>query len=108
MKATLRVLVLLAWFVAVAGCQQTVKPDTSRQVNKEADAIAVVLADIRRNGGDPDREECSARKTDEGWWVTAWYIFYPTNVGSSRFASGGFTDYLVNKDGRIVKKIPGL
>jgi len=65
-----------------------------------------VLADIQKHGGNPHDEECSARLTDEGWYVTAWHIMYPNNVGSSRFVPGGFTDYVVSRDGRILKTCP--
>ena len=82
-------------------------PSLSKQVTTEADAIAVVLADIQRRGADPRREECSATKIDERWHVLAWHIWYPNNKGSSRFVPGGFTTYVVSTDGSILETLPG-
>ena len=79
----------------------------TKQIKTEAEAISIVRADIQRHGGNPHDEECSARLTDEGWYVTAWHIMYPDNVGSSRFVPGGFTDYLVSREGGILKTLPG-
>lgn len=110
-NATLQFSVLLALFFTACGSHQSSPapvPLVRKQIVTPADAIAVVLADIQRRGGDPRREECSATKTDEGWDVTAWHIFYPANSGSSRFVPGGFTDYVVGQDGRIVKTMLGL
>jgi hypothetical protein len=76
-------------------------PVVSKQVT-EAEAIAVVVADIQRRGGDPRRNECSAKKIDGDWWVTAWHIWYPNNKGDSRFVPGGFTTYIVSADGKIL------
>jgi Clp amino terminal domain, pathogenicity island component len=73
----------------------------------EADAIAVVLADVQRRGGDPHREECSAKRSDGRWYVTAWHIWNPDNTGSSRFVPGGFTMYIVSDDGKILEALPG-
>ena len=100
---------LLALLLSACVRQEHAKPSSVvvKQVNSESEAIAVVLADIQHRGGDPRREECSAIKTDRGWDVTAWHIFNPTNTGSSRFAPGGFTDYAITKDGRILEAIPG-
>ncbi len=78
-----------------------------KHVSKETDAIAVVLAEIKRNGGDPVREECSAREVDGLWRVTAWHIRYPNNEGSSRFVPGGFTTYVISGDGKILQTLPG-
>jgi hypothetical protein len=80
----------------------------SKQIAKEADAVSVVLAEIQRRGGDPRREECSAKQLDEVWYVTAWHIRYPNNVGSSRFVPGGFTSYVVSTDGKILRTLPGM
>jgi hypothetical protein len=79
-----------------------------KPITTEADAIAVVLADIQRRGGDPHREECSAKQMDGEWYVTAWHIWYPRNKGSSRFVPGGFTTFVVSTDGEILKTMPGL
>jgi hypothetical protein len=78
----------------------------SRQIITKAEAIAVVLAEIQRRGGDPRLEECSAKKTDDGWDVIAWHIFYPTNTGSSRFVPEGSKIYIISRDGKILKTIP--
>jgi hypothetical protein len=93
-----------------------------------AEAIAIVRADIRHRGGDPDREEYSASESDhhaiqtemkelleqsridylaiantnEHWSVTARHIWYPNNQGSSRFVPGGFSDYYLSADGKIL------
>ena len=83
-------------------------PPVSKRISTEADAIAVVLADIQSRGGDPMREECSAKNVDGEWWVTAWHIWYPDNVGWSRFTPGGSKDYIVSTDGKIVSRVPGL
>jgi hypothetical protein len=80
---------------------------TLKQLQAEADAIAVVLADVQRRGGDPHREECSAARRDGRWYVTAWHIWYPDNTGSSRFVPGGFTTYIVSDDGKILEAQPG-
>jgi len=114
MKAILQSLALLALLVAGCAPRQDALPPTSspptasKQVSTEADAIAVVLADIQRRGGDPKREECSAKKMDGDWWVTAWRILYPNNVGSSRFVPGGFTTYVVSTNGSVLRTLPGL
>jgi hypothetical protein len=109
MKAMLYISVMLTLLVTACTRQQHPQPpaQASKQVGTEVDAVAIVLADIQRRGGDPHREECSATKTGEGWDVTAWHIFYPTNKGSSRFVPGGFTDYTVSSDGKILKTMPG-
>jgi hypothetical protein len=80
---------------------------TLKQLQAEEEAIAVVLADVQRKGGDPHREECSAARIDGRWYVTAWYILYPDNTGSSRFVPGGFTTYILSNDGKILKVLPG-
>ena len=82
-------------------------PMVGKAVTTETDAIAVVLADIQRRGGDPRREECSAKKMDEDWWVMAWHIWYPHNTGSRRFVPGGYTIYVVSTEGMIVRTLPG-
>jgi len=110
MKAMLKISVLLAFLLAGCAGQrqaQPASPVVGKDATTQADAIAVVLADIQRRGGDPRREECSAKKMDGDWWVTAWHIWYPNNVGSSRFVPGGFTTYVVSTDGRIVRTLPG-
>jgi hypothetical protein len=111
MKAMLYISVLFTLLRAACAPQRQAQPlpsVVSKQVTKGADAIAVVLADIQRRGGDPHREECSAKKMDGDWWVTAWHIWYPNNKGDSRFVPGGFTDYIVSTDGKIVRTLPGL
>ena len=110
MKAILYIFIMLTLLLAACSRQEHKQPPApvSKQITTETDAITVVLADIQRHGGDPHREECSAKRTDEGWDVTAWHIFYPNNKGSSRFVPGGFTDYVVSRDGRILKTMPGL
>jgi len=100
-------LCILVMFALLAGCareRQAQPPPSvvSMQVTTEAEAIAVVLADIQRRGGDPRRNECSATKIDGDWWVTAWHIWYPNNKGDSRFVPGGFTTYIVSADGKIL------
>jgi len=103
--------VIVALFLSACARQQHTQLPASvagKQITTEADAIAVVLADIQRRGGDSRREECSAKKMDGDWWVTAWHIWYPNNVGSSRFVPGGFTDYVVSTNGKIVRTLPGL
>jgi hypothetical protein len=110
MKAILPIPFLLALLLAACAHQQRASPSRpvgGRAIVSGADAIAVVLADIQRRGGDPRREECSAHPTDEGWWVTAWHIFHPHHKGDRRFVPGGFTDYIVSRDGRILKTLPG-
>ena len=112
-KAILQSLALLTLLVAGCAHRQDAQPPTSstppvsKQVSTEADAIAVVLADIQRRGGDPKREECSAKKMDGDWWVTAWHIWYPSNKGDSRFVPGGFSTYVVSIDGKILRTLPG-
>jgi hypothetical protein len=101
------------FLLVVAGCArerhtQPPPPAVSKQVTTEAGAIAIVLADIQQRGSDPRREECSAKKMDGEWWVTAWHIWYPDNVGSSRFVPGGYTIYVVSTDGKIVRTLPGV
>jgi len=109
--AALRLCVFSSLALLLSACVRPEQPQPSavvvKQVNTESEAIAVVLADIQRRGCDPHREKCSATKTAGGWYVTAWHIFQPTNTGSSRFAPGGFTDYVITKDGRILEAIPG-
>ena len=113
-KTTLQFLALLALLITGCAPRQDAQPPTSstppasKPVSTEADAIAVVLADIQRRGGDPKRDECSAKKMDADWWVTAWHIWYPNNVGSSRFVPGGFTTYVVSTNGSILRTLPGL
>lgn len=86
----------------------SVAPIIGKQITTKADAIAVVTAEIQRQGGDPKMVECSASKSEDGWRVTAWRICYPNNVGSSRFVPGGYTIYVVNIDGKIMDTRPGL
>lgn len=86
---------------------KSLAPAVGEKVSTGADAIAVVLADIQRRGGDPKRVECSAKKVDGAWWVMAWHIWFPNNVGSSRFAPGGFTEYVVSTKGKILETLPG-
>jgi hypothetical protein len=110
-KALLRILVLLAGLLAGCARQQVAQGPTgvvSRHITTEAEAIGVVVADIQRRGGDPRREECSAKQMDGKWYVTAWHIWYPDNKGSNRFVPGGFTSYVVGTDGRILETMPGL
>jgi hypothetical protein len=83
-------------------------PTLSKQVSTGAEAIAIVLADIQRRGGDQKRQECSATKMDGDWWVTALHIWYPNEVGSSRFVPGGFTIYEVTTEGTMLRTLPGL
>ena len=109
-KALCRVSLLLSALPTLFGPQlnaQAPPPTVAKHVITENDAIGVVLADIKRRGGDPKLEECSATKTKDGWSVLAWHIMYPKNVGSSRFVPGGYTFYLVSTDGRIVGSFPG-
>jgi len=110
MRAILQVAVLFA--LLLGGCaspQHALAPSPvpAKQVTTEADAIGVVLADFQRRGGDPQREECSATRSDEGWHVTAWHMWYPHRKGSSRFVPGGFTIYVVSTDGGILSVMPG-
>jgi len=108
MKKTVCISVLLALLLsACADQRQAPAPPISRQVSTAADAIAIVLADIQQRGGDPQREECSARKVDGEWRVMAWHIWYPNNLGSSRFVPGGFTIFVVSIDGKIIRTLPG-
>ena len=103
---------LLAFLIAGCaherGAPPFAPPPPGKQVKTAADAIAVVLADIQRRGGDPRREECSAVETNGFWEVTAWHVVYPHHTGASRFVPGGFTDYFVSHDGRILRTEPGL
>lgn len=115
MKALLLCLALLTLLVAGCAPRQETQPVTSstpeqlsKQASTEADAIAVVLADIQRRGGDPKRVECSAKKMDGEWWVTAWRIMYPNNKGDSRFVPGGYTTYVVSTNGSVLRTLPGL
>ena len=111
MRATVQILVLLALLLSGCAHQQNAHlpaPVASKPITTEADAIAVILADIQGRGGDPRREECSAKQMDGEWHVTAWHIWYPRNKGSSRFVPGGFTTYVVSTDGEILRTIPGL
>jgi len=105
-----RLIPLILLLTACAHRPHIVSPssaDGPGQILTEADAVAVVLAKIQSDGGDPAREECSARKTENGWHVIAWHIWYPEKSGSSRFVPGGFTTYLLGDDGKILEKIPG-
>lgn len=107
---TARLIPLILLLTACAHRHHSPSPspaDGPGQVLTEADAIAVVLAKIQGEGGDPAREECSAQKTENGWRVIDWHIWYPAQSGSSRFVPGGFTTYLLGDDGKILKKIPG-
>ena len=111
MKAMPHISVVLALLFVACARQQSTQPPAAtvvQHVSTEADAIAVVLADIQRHGGDPRREECSAKRMDGDWWVTAWHIWYPNNVGSSRFVPGGFTTYVVSTNGSVLRTLPGL
>jgi hypothetical protein len=110
MKAMLYISVPFALLLGACAPQpsQPSPPGVSKQVTTEADAIAVVLADIQRRGSDPRREECSAKRMDGDWWVTAWHILYTNNVGSSRFVPGGFTTFVVSTNGTILRTLPGL
>jgi hypothetical protein len=99
----------------VAGCAHesskspfAIVPPAATLIRTEAEAIAVVRADFARRGADPKQEEWSAIKDGERWLVNAWHIFYPANVGESRFVPGGFMMYIVSSDGKIVRTIPGL
>ena len=103
-------LLLLLIFTACARRQysQPPAPLVIKPVTADTEAIAIVLAYIQQRGGDPSREECSVKKMDGEWWVTAWHIWYPKEVGSSRFVPGGFTVYAVSTDGKIIRTMPGL
>ena len=110
MRAMLYISVLFGLLLAACAPRPSAQPPApvvGKPVTTEADAIAVVLADIQRHGADPRREECSAKKVDERWYVTAWHIWYPNNKGSSRFVPGGFTTYIVSTDGRVLETLPG-
>jgi hypothetical protein len=107
MKALLYIPTVFVLLLSACAHPQRPQLSVPKQVNTEADAIAVVLADIQRRGGDPRREECSAKKFDDYWWVTAWHIIYPRNVGSSRFCPGGFTVYHVSTNASIIGTLPG-
>ena len=108
MSAMLYISILLALLLAACVQRQAQLPSlpVSKEITSEADAVAVVLADIQHRGADPRREECSAKKVDERWYVTAWHIWYPNNKGSSRFVPCGFTTYIVSTDGWILETIP--
>ena len=111
MKSLLQIVAVLVLFLG--GCAhrretRALVPPVTKQVTTEAGAIAIVVADIEQRGGNARREECSAQMMDGDWWVTAWHILYPNNVGSSRFVPGGFTTYVVSTDGRILRTLPGL
>jgi hypothetical protein len=94
--------VLLA--LLFAGCAheregQSFRPPAPGQgVHTAADAIAVVLADIQRHGGNARKVECSAEETKESWVVTVW--FRP-------FRPGGHATYFVGHDGEILRVEPG-
>ena len=110
MNALFRTLILLA--LLLTACvhpehRQPVAPVGDRPIATAEEAIAVVLSDIRRQGGDPGRKECSATPMGDGWHVIAWHIWYPGNSGSSRFVPGGFTTYVVGREGVILKVVPG-
>jgi hypothetical protein len=110
MKVTLQIAALTVLFITACAPQQRAQPPApviGRQVDTEAEAVAVVLADVQCRGGDPRKEECSAKLMDGNWHVVAWHIWYPNNTGSSRFVPGGFTVYVVSTDGRIIKTLPG-
>lgn len=107
MKQPLVSLILLVTACARIQQAEPTSPAAGRPVTTEADAVAVVVADIQRRGGNPRREEISATKREEDWWVTAWHIWYPRNVGASRFVPGGFTTYVLRQDGTISKVVPG-
>jgi hypothetical protein len=79
----------------------------AKTITTEEQAIAAVHADIRNQGRDPARVECSAMELEDSWNVTAWRIIYPENAGSSRFVPGGFTTYIVGHNGDILKRVPG-
>lgn len=109
MKAVPHSLVLLTPLIVGCAHPHTAQPSASstprvnKQVSTEAQSVAVVVADMQRRGSDPSQEECSAKRIDGDWWVTAWHIWYPKNVGSSRFVPGGFTTYVVSTDGKIMR-----
>jgi hypothetical protein len=110
MNAMVWISALLACLLA--GCathreERWAAPEFSEPTLTEADAIDIVLADIQRRGEDPGREQCSAEKTGEGWSVKAWHIYYPDNVGVSRFVPGGFAIYSLSREGEILGIRPG-
>jgi hypothetical protein len=81
------------------------KPTGSVRTAEQANEI--VRRHIQRSGGDPTREEISALWHNGAWHVTAWRIWYPNNMGASRFVPGGHTSYVLSRDGRIIDTIPG-
>lgn len=83
-------------------------PAPGEPIDSEAEAIAVVLAEIQRSGDDSERVECSASLIENRWLVNALFIYYPENKGDQRFVPGGFTTYIVSKDGVILETLPGL
>ena len=102
--------ILLSWLLATGarlGGASAPGSEKEVRVTTEAQAAAVVLEAIRKRGGDPKLEECSAKEVKGEWWVTAWHIRYPKNSGGSRFVPGGFTTYVVSREGTIERTIGG-
>lgn len=125
MRALIVALLLSVMFTACAHRQHTqalVRVLPERAIT-QSEAISIVKAEIRRHGGDPDKLEYSASQIDwhaleaelsasigqelpaishsEEWAVTATGIYYDES-GAKRSFPGGFTDYYLSADGKIL------
>jgi hypothetical protein len=108
----MRIIALLA-VLLIAGCAVEPRRDAGQPtkpsgwVRTAERAVEVIKSHIRKRGGDPAREEITAKWRRGEWHVTSWHIFYRANNGVSRFVPGGFTCYTVSPDGRITSTMPG-
>jgi hypothetical protein len=111
MKPHSPAIVLIA--IPFAACSHELRTVAPAAGESQADpagvkAIAAAQTYMRERGGDPLREEWSAKYMSDGTWsVMAWHIMYPNNSGSSRFVPGGHTFYTVSGDGQVLEARAG-
>jgi hypothetical protein len=113
LKTRHSILILLA-VMALSCAHKAPSPETtevstrpSGSVRTPEQAVEIVRQYIRRNGGDPNREEISANWYRGNWSVSALHIWYSKNQGASRFVPGGNTLYVISPNGHIIDAIPG-
>jgi hypothetical protein len=86
----------LLLLIALAACR-THETKPTHDVANGSEAISVVLAEMKRRGGDPahwDFYTRQAERLSEGWYVVAVTNGVPV------------TSYVVSPDGRIVSETP--